>query len=161
MMAGEEGKNMNMKELKRFLTIAVEETEGLEEALEEKEFKIEFLAYLTRKEEDCKQAARTLSGRKRTEYVKRIIAIRHCIDILKNHIGDGFAVGLITRNYIFTCDFYESDENNNTKLYNADGQLISDNYFAYEALIEEIVKVRRKETCVLYASKEVEKVINN
>lgn len=151
---------MNMKEFKKYLSVAGEETEGFEEALKDDEFKIEFLAYLVRKEEDCKQAIRTLSRRERTEYVKKAIAIIHCIDILENHIGDGFTVGLITRNYIFTCDFYESDENNNTKMYTAEGELISDNYFAYEALIDEINKAK-KETCVLYASKEIEKVIND
>ena len=161
MMAGEEGKNMNMKELKRFLTVAGEETEELEEALEDDEFKIEFLSYLVRKEEDCKQAIRTLSGSKKEEYIKNLSAIRKATKMLNGYTGENFVIGMVTRKYIFTCNYREGDENNNTKMYTSEGELISDNYFAYEALIEEIDKAKRKETCVLYASEEIEKVIND
>lgn len=150
---------MNMKELKRFLTVAGEETEELEETLKDDEFKIEFLAYLVKKEEDCKQAIRTLSGSRKEEYIKKLSGIREAIKMLNGYIGKDFVIGTVTRKYIFACNYREGDENNNVKMYNAEGRLISDNYFAYEALMEEIDKAKRKETCVLYASEEIENVI--
>jgi hypothetical protein len=44
---------------------------------------------------------------------------------------------LVTEDFMFYANTSEEDTNNNTKMYNKAGELISNNYFAYEALFEE------------------------
>ena len=51
-----------------------------------------------------------------------------------------FKLALVTKDFIFYIDENESDENGNAIMYrnNKDMELISDNYFAYCGLMEEI-----------------------
>jgi len=54
---------------------------------------------------------------------------------------------LETKDFIFFVNFEESDENASVKMFDRNRKLISDNYFASEALFEEMQKDRylRKE----------------
>lgn len=69
-------------------------------------------------------------------------------------IGD-WSLGFVTSDCFFYCNFKESDTNANTKMYDNKLNLISDNYFAYEALEEELDKIRRHETKVFFASPKI------
>ena len=49
---------------------------------------------------------------------------------------------LETKDFIFFVNFEESDENASVKMFDRNRNLISDNYFASEALFEEVQKDR-------------------
>lgn len=56
-----------------------------------------------------------------------------------------FTMVLETSDYVFYSDFEESDENGNTKMYNKDGKLLSDNYFAYNELMNQLESINNGE----------------
>jgi hypothetical protein len=43
-----------------------------------------------------------------------------------------------TLHHIYFVNFDESDENNSVKMFNRNREIVSDNYFAYQAFIEDI-----------------------
>jgi hypothetical protein len=55
--------------------------------------------------------------------------------LIKTNLGTYFR-SLETREFIFFVNFEESDENASVKMFNKKRELISDNYFAYEAFME-------------------------
>lgn len=60
----------------------------------------------------------------------------------RNNIGR-FEKALETKEFIFFCDFRESDQNGSVKMYQkikGKLDLLSNNYFGYAAMIEEIQK---------------------
>lgn len=73
----------------------------------------------------------------------------------ENENTDDWKIGLVTDNYIFYCKFEESDENGNTKMYDRKMKLLSDNYFANQALIEEMENIYHKQTVVYYMCPEI------
>ena len=77
----------------------------------------------------------------------------------KNENVTEWKLGLVTEGYIFYCNFGESDDNGNTKMYDRKMNLISDNYFAKEALLDELKEIYEKQTIVYYMSPEIAKEI--
>lgn len=57
---------------------------------------------------------------------------------------NNFKKVLVTEQYIFYCDLDEYDENSNTIMYDSNMKLISDNYFAYIGLMEELEEIYKK-----------------
>lgn len=68
---------------------------------------------------------------------------------------DEWKLGLVTESYIFFCNFEESDENGNTRMYDRKMNLLSDNYFATQALMEEMENIYSKQVEVYYISTEI------
>lgn len=58
---------------------------------------------------------------------------------ITTQIGD-FNLGLITKDFVYFVNMEESDENGNTMMYNKNGELLSDNYFASNELYETLEK---------------------
>jgi len=63
--------------------------------------------------------------------------------VIKTILGD-YHRALETKDFIFFVNFEESDENGAVKMFDRKLQLISDNYFASEALTEELEKTGKK-----------------
>lgn len=63
----------------------------------------------------------------------------------QNTINNDFQLALITNDYIFFTNNEELDENANTKMYNKDMKLLSDNYFASDELTEIIRQIINNE----------------
>lgn len=55
--------------------------------------------------------------------------------LIKTNLGTYYRA-LETREFIFFVNYEESDENASVKMFNRQRDLISDNYFAYEAFME-------------------------
>jgi hypothetical protein len=58
---------------------------------------------------------------------------------ITTHLGD-FNLALITKDFVYFVNMEESDENGNTMMYNKNGELLSDNYFASNELYETLEK---------------------
>jgi hypothetical protein len=58
---------------------------------------------------------------------------------ITTHLGD-FNLGLITKDFVYFVNPEESDENGNTMMYNKNGELLSDNFFASNDLFEVLEK---------------------
>ena len=58
---------------------------------------------------------------------------------ITTHLGD-FNLALITKDFVYFVNMEESDENGNTMMYNKNGELLSDNYFASNELHETLEK---------------------
>ena len=58
---------------------------------------------------------------------------------IKTQIGD-FNLGLISKDFVYFINMEESDENGNTLMYDKNGELLSDNYFASNELYETLEK---------------------
>ena len=65
--------------------------------------------------------------------------------VIKTILGD-YHRALETKDFIFFVNFEESDENASVKMFDRKLQLISDNYFACEALTEELEGKRKNVT---------------
>lgn len=52
-----------------------------------------------------------------------------------------FIKGLVTNGNIYYVDLSECDDNGNTKIFDLNMNLLSDNYFATNALLEDLEKV--------------------
>jgi hypothetical protein len=61
-----------------------------------------------------------------------------------NYLSRTYVKGLVTPDYTFYVDFEEGDENGNTLMYRNDGSLVSNNYFANEGLMEELIDEDQK-----------------
>ena len=59
--------------------------------------------------------------------------------IIKTPLGN-YCRALETQSHIYFVNYTESDENASVKMYNRSRELVSDNYFAYGALMEDIEK---------------------
>jgi len=57
--------------------------------------------------------------------------------IIKTVLGD-YHRAMETLHHIYFVNFDESDENNSVKMFNRNREIVSDNYFAYQAFIEDI-----------------------
>lgn len=65
---------------------------------------------------------------------------------------------LETPDFIFYVNFEESDENASVKMFNRKRELISDNYFASEALFEETSKKSKKRN-ITWMSEKMKEVL--
>ena len=61
-----------------------------------------------------------------------------------NYLSHKYVKGLVTPDHTFYVDFEEGDENGNTLMYRNDGTLVSNNYFANEGLMEELMDEDQK-----------------
>lgn len=61
-------------------------------------------------------------------------------------------ISLVTDNYIFYTHLEETDENANTKMYNRKMELLSDNYLATNAYVDEMYKIAEGKEDVSYMS---------
>lgn len=75
--------------------------------------------------------------------------------VIKDVLGNYYRA-LETPKHIYFVNFTESDENASVKMYNRKMNLVSDNYFAYEGMMEDIendfyswVSPKMKEAIVL------------
>lgn len=66
-----------------------------------------------------------------------------------------FSIGLVTSENIYYVDLNECDDNANTKIFDLHGNLLSDNYFATNALIEDLEKVLNGEIEPKYINQEL------
>ena len=66
-----------------------------------------------------------------------------------------WSLGLITEDYIYMCNFEEQDENGNTKIYDRYMNLLSDNFLANNALMEEMENIHAGRTKIIYISPEI------
>jgi hypothetical protein len=57
--------------------------------------------------------------------------------IIKTTLGD-YHRALETLHHIYFVNFDESDENASVKMFNRNREIVSDNYFAYQAFMEDI-----------------------
>lgn len=62
---------------------------------------------------------------------------------IKNRYGK-YVVGLITKDYIYFINPEEGDDNSNTIMYNKEGDLLSDNYFASDDLFGKLTEIANK-----------------
>ena len=68
---------------------------------------------------------------------------------------EDWKVALVTESHIFYCNFADSDENSSTKMYTRKMELVSDNYFATEALLNQMEDVYNNQLVVYYMAPEV------
>lgn len=73
----------------------------------------------------------------------------------EDELLDKWNLGMVTDDYIFYCNLYESDENASVKMYDRNMHLISDNYFAWIGFEEEMKNVFEGKTKVYYVSVEI------
>jgi hypothetical protein len=66
---------------------------------------------------------------------QRIILVNS--KIIKTVLGD-YHRALETLHHIYFVNFDESDENGSVKMFNRNREIVSDNYFAYQAFMEDI-----------------------
>ena len=57
--------------------------------------------------------------------------------VIKTVLGD-YHRAMETPNHIYFVLFEECDENNSVKMFNRNREIVSDNYFAYQAFMEDI-----------------------
>ena len=59
------------------------------------------------------------------------------------------------KEYIFFCNYEDSDDNGNIKMYDRKMNLLSDNYFASQAFMKEMEKIHKNQMIVYFTSPEI------
>lgn len=75
--------------------------------------------------------------------------------LLSEKKDEPYELMLVTKDYIFYGLPMESDENGNTIMYNKKLELVSDNYFAYEGLIEDMIRYACESDYAEYMSEHI------
>ena len=75
---------------------------------------------------------------KKNPQKKTLIKLSYPRAIKKN--GNVYKIMLVTKEYVFYGNDEDSDDNANTLMYDRNMRLLSDNYFAFTGLIDDIVK---------------------
>lgn len=68
---------------------------------------------------------------------------------------------LVTPDYEYHADFAESDINSSVKMYDRIGNLISNNYFAWESFMDELEAIKEGNMIAEYMCADVEYQIEN
>ena len=74
--------------------------------------------------------------------------------------GKEYKLELITNNFLFYINELECDENVCCIMYNIAGEVVSDNYFAYQGYLDELIRGEKNPTYIQYMGENTKKYKN-
>lgn len=77
-------------------------------------------------------------------------------ETVKSYYDEDFKLALIIPGFAYYANYEESDENANTIIYNAKNELVCDNYFANNDLMNTLEKIYNGEIVPDYISPEMQ-----